>query len=78
VINLPQYLTVVANNTHLLAAYYMLLTLLEKEIESCEQIIFSLRMKETVIQPYYDFALDVIPHDNEHRLQTLRSIPRSM
>jgi hypothetical protein len=47
VINLPLYLTLVANNTHLLAGssnpYF--LALLEKEIESCEQVNFSLRMR---------------------------------
>jgi hypothetical protein len=36
----------------------MLLTFLEKEIESCEQVTFSHRMKQTVIQPYFDVALD--------------------
>jgi hypothetical protein len=56
----------------------MLLTLLETEIESCEQAIFRLRMKQAVIQPYFDVALDVFHHDDEHRLQMLRSIPRSM
>jgi hypothetical protein len=56
----------------------MLMTLLEKEIESCEKVIFSLRVKQTVIQPYFDVALDVVHHDNEHRLQKLRSISRSM
>jgi hypothetical protein len=57
---------------------FILLTLLEQEIESCEQVIFSLRMKQTVIQPYFDVALDVVHPDLEHRLQITRSIPRSM
>jgi hypothetical protein len=56
----------------------MLLTFLEEEIESCEQVIFRLRMKKTIIQPYFDVALDVVHHDDEYRLQMLRSIPRSM
>jgi hypothetical protein len=56
----------------------VLLTFLEKEIEGCEQVIFSLRMKKTVIQPYFDVALDVVHHDDEHRLQILHSIPRFM
>jgi hypothetical protein len=56
----------------------MLLTFLEKETESCEQVIFSLRMKWTVIQPYFEIALDVVHQDYEHRLQMLRRIPRSM
>jgi hypothetical protein len=57
---------------------FKLLTLLEKEVESCEQVITSFRMKETFIQPYFVVALDVVCHDDEHRLQMLRSIPRSM
>jgi hypothetical protein len=56
----------------------MLLTFLEEEVESCEQVLFSLRMKKTAIQPHFDVALDVVRHDNEHRLQMLRRIPRSM
>jgi hypothetical protein len=55
-----------------------LLTLLEKEIESCVQVIFSLRMKQTVIQPYFDVALYVVHHDDEYGLQMLRSVPRSI
>jgi hypothetical protein len=46
----------------------MLLTFLEEEIESCEQVIFSLRMKKTIIQPHFDVALDVVHHDE--RAQT--------
>jgi hypothetical protein len=46
----------------------MLLTFLEEEIESCEQVIFSLRMKKAVIQPHFDVALNVVHHDDEHRL----------
>jgi hypothetical protein len=57
---------------------FMLLALLEKELGSCEQVIFSLRMKKTVIQPYFDVSLDVVHRDDENRLQMLRSIPRSM
>jgi hypothetical protein len=56
----------------------ILLTFLEKEIESCEQVIFRRRMKVTVIQPYFDVALDVNHHEDEHGLQMLRSVPRSM
>jgi hypothetical protein len=41
----------------------VLLTMLENEIESCEQVIFSLSMKQTVIQPYFDVALDVVHAD---------------
>jgi hypothetical protein len=56
----------------------MLPALLEEEIESCAQVIFRRHMKETVIQPFFDVALDVVHHDDEHRLQVLRSIPHSM
>jgi hypothetical protein len=52
----------------------ILLTLLEKEIWSCEQVISSLRMNQTVIQPYFDVALDVIHHEDEHGLLLLRSV----
>jgi hypothetical protein len=37
----------------------------ENEIESCKQVILSLRMKPTVIQPYFDVALDVVHHDDK-------------
>jgi hypothetical protein len=30
------------------------------------------------IQPHFDVALDVVHHDDEHRLQMLHRIPRSM
>jgi hypothetical protein len=52
--------------------------LFEKEIENSEQVVFRFRMKQTVIQPYFDVALDVIHHDDEHKLQILRSVSRSM
>jgi hypothetical protein len=44
----------------------ILLTLLENEVESCEQVIFSFRMKLTVIQPYFDVAIDVVHHVDEN------------
>jgi hypothetical protein len=56
----------------------MLLTFLEKEIDSCELVVFRHRMKYTVIQPYFDVALDVAHQNDELRLQILRSVPRSM
>jgi hypothetical protein len=79
VINLPQYRIMVANNTLAgLQLQSVLLTLPEKEIESCEQVFFSLSMKKKVIQPYSDVALDFVHHDDEERLQMLRSVFRSM
>jgi hypothetical protein len=56
----------------------MLPSLLENEIESCGQVVFSLRMKQTVIKPYFDVALDVFNHDDEHILQVLRRNSRSI
>jgi hypothetical protein len=56
----------------------MLLTLLENEVESCDRVIFNLSMKQTVIQPYFDVALDIFYYDNEQRLQMLRSVPLSI
>jgi hypothetical protein len=50
VVDLPQYLIMVANK-HTLAGVQLqsiLLTFLEKEIESCEQVIFCLGMEQTV------------------------------
>jgi hypothetical protein len=56
----------------------MLLTLIEKEVESCEQVIFSPRMIKKIIQSYFDVALDVFHQNDEHRLQMLRGVSRSM
>jgi hypothetical protein len=54
---------------------FILLTLLKQDIESCKQVIISLRMRKKVILLHFDTALDVIHHDDEHGLQMLRSLP---
>jgi hypothetical protein len=56
----------------------IVLTLLKKESESCEQGIFSRSVNEKVIQPYFGIGRDVVRHDDEHGLQMLRSVPGSV
>jgi hypothetical protein len=41
------------------------LTFLERETLNCDQVIFSLSMSETVIQPYLDVARDAVHHVDE-------------